>query len=187
MIKIDYTLRPQDEKELLAFLSEISCPEAFVWQVPNALFTMEVNGVDFSDYHNRWTRTTPVFEFATQLKFYLVALEPRHRAFVWHIDGPGFLQVCRLSKEKLLLINSGPEDASAEVSLEELRIAIDKFCLSLYHEVVVRYREAFEFLNHASSGRLLDQWIDFLMTPGDQLNMEKYTIYVAEPDDFKPF
>lgn len=186
MIKIDYTLRPQDEKELLAFLSDIP-PEAFFWQVPNALFTMEVNGVDFSDYHNHQTRTTPVIEFAALLKLYLSALEPRYRALLLHLDGEGALEVYRLNEETILLVNSDPARSNVEVSRAELCSSIDEFCLRLYHEVVVRYREAFEFLNHASSGRLLDQWIDFLMTPGDQLNMEKYTIYVGEPDDFKPF
>lgn len=167
MIKIDYTMRPKDEKELLEFLTEIGCPQAFMWQVPNSLFTLEVNGVDFS-YHHSFEKTNSVLEFATQLKLYLTALEPRHRAFVWHVDGPGMLQVCRLSKEKLLLNDSGPEHAKTEVNLEELRIAIDMFCVRLYHEVIVRFREAFEFLNSTSSGRWLDEWIEFLMTPGDQ-------------------
>ncbi len=137
-----------------------------MWQVPNALFTLEVNGVDFR-YHHSFEKTAPVLEFATQIKLYLTALEPRHPAFVWHVDGPGMLQVCRLSK-KLLLIDSGPEPANTEVNLEELRIAIDMFCVRLYHEVIVRFREAFEFQNSASSGRWLDEWIDFPMTPRDQ-------------------
>ena len=162
MIKIDFEMRTEDEQELVKYFESIGTPEAFGWDVPNALFTFKINGIDFSDYHSEDT-VTPVLEFATKLKSSIAILQPGYRSSIFHLDGKGSLEVSRIDEKTLRFRKY--KDQCVDVDIEEMRTCIDLFCLRLYQEVIVKYRAVLEWLNEGSENELLDQCIDLLTTP----------------------